>query len=207
LGYPQGSMTVHLPGHPDHAGLKVYSFLVDSGATCSLCTPATHSLLLRQGSTPPMLVTGVGGSCLQPLGAGFLDICMPASGAWVQPSGDPVQPSAGRCMRFVGTSSSDSEIPLVPRMGGLLRADSAPAGGSGAAVVSSSVPRTEAVAVPTTELPLPPVPRAGGRGRWLCLLLCLARRRSRCPQRCSLFLLRLVWGVNQVTSKMIQYTQ
>jgi hypothetical protein len=30
LGYPAGSMTVHIPSHPDHDGLKAHSFLVNS---------------------------------------------------------------------------------------------------------------------------------------------------------------------------------
>ena len=69
LGYPVGSMTVYLPDHPDHVGLRVYPFLVDSGATCSLCTPGSQSLLVRVGSTPPMVVTGVGGGVVFSLSA------------------------------------------------------------------------------------------------------------------------------------------
>ena len=47
-----------------HAGLRLYSFLIDTGADHSLLRPDRHPLLARSGSFPGVQCSGIAGGWL-----------------------------------------------------------------------------------------------------------------------------------------------
>ena len=76
LGHP-GFYTVYDVANPTHRGLEVHSFIVDTGASCTVVHLTSAGLLSRPGYVPGIPIRGVGGDLLKPAGSGFLNIVFP----------------------------------------------------------------------------------------------------------------------------------
>ena len=72
---PDG-VTVKNAANRKHDGLRVYSFMVDSGAESSLVRESDRDIFTRTNEVAGLTVAGIGG-LVQPLGGGFICLHLP----------------------------------------------------------------------------------------------------------------------------------
>ncbi len=72
-------VTVKTATNPQHDGLRVYSFIVDSGAESSLVRASDRDILTRTNEFAGLTVIGIGGM-VQPMGAASSTSSFRASG-------------------------------------------------------------------------------------------------------------------------------